>query len=186
VVERYQMTETMHINWLYQIVLMKERHGERYRTYINPAYEAIGNFAVLDAGTRRSIVEFMLPNPGGLTQSTTARDYGFIHGHAAKAETTQEAFDAIKAHPETIEVTASNYREIGRLLFEERLRMHLDPAGRFHLFDEEILKALRSHPGNSLSFDAVQFEGWPPVQSKKVTPFLERASTLSENTSFLA
>lgn len=185
-VERYQMTETMHINWLYQIVLMKKKHGKSYRTYVNPAFESVGNFAVLDAGTRRSVVEFMLPNPGGLTQSTTARDFGFIHGHVAKSDATRQTFIEIGNHPDTIEVTEENFHEIARTLFDKRLKRHLDPTSNFHLFDEEILKALRTCPVDRLSFEQVQFEGWPSSQPTNVTPVLDRTSTLSEKTSFRA
>lgn len=160
-VVRYQMTETMHINWLYQIALMRRKHGPSYRTYINPGFESIGHFAVIDPGARRAIVEFMLPNPGGLTQATTARDFGFIHGHQAKADVTKEAFDHIAGHAVSVEVTMDNYRAIAHDLFNQRLRKHFDPHGGFHLFDEEILRAIRAAPGRRPRFEDVRFDGWP-------------------------
>ncbi|MGE0371665.1 MAG: hypothetical protein AB7G40_05650 [Hyphomonadaceae bacterium] len=161
IVVRYQMTDTMHINWLYQMALMREKHGDKYCCYVNPEFERVGHFAVIDPDTRQSIVEFMLPNPGGLSQATTARDYGFIHGHAAKAEVTKSAFEQIAAHGATTLVTPDNYREIARKLFESRLNRHFDTTTDFHIFDEEVLKAIRKCGPSRPAFEDMRFEGWP-------------------------
>lgn len=157
---RYQMLQTMHINWLAEIVRMKRLHGPSYRTLVNPAYEQSGNFAVIDPGTRHAVVEFMLPDPGGLSQSTTARDFGFIHGHQAKADETKAFFDRLEQHELTFEIDEASYEAVARRLFEERVARHFSRDSEFHLFDQEILTAQKRVGKRRVCFEDVRFQGW--------------------------
>lgn len=164
-VVRYQMLRTMHINWLSEIVRMKRIHGSNYQTLVNAAFEQSGNFAVIDPGTRKAVVEFMFTYPGGLSQSTTARDFGFIHGHQAKADDTKSFFDRLLEHESTIEITEENYQEIARSLFDERVARHFSRETDFHLFDEEILTAQKRIGRRRVCFEDVKFHGWAELKS---------------------
>lgn len=164
-VVRYQMLQTMHINWLSEIVRMKLFHGDSYKTFVNPAFEQSGNFAVIDSGTREAIVEFMFTYPGGLSQSTTARDFGFIHGHQAKADETRAFFDRLVEHEATVEVTVENYKVIAQHLFEERVTRHFSRDSDFHLFDEEILTTQKRIGRRRVCFQDVKFHGWAELDS---------------------
>jgi hypothetical protein len=149
---RYQMLDTMHLNWLPEIARMKAAHGDSYRTYYNPRFERVGNLAVIDPKTRKAVTEFMLPDPGSLVQSTTARDFGFIHGHQAKADKAQELFERIIADPDSREITPGNWQAIARELFDLRYARHKQDKN-FHVFDEEILLAISRNPRRNIKFE---------------------------------
>ena len=148
---RYQMTTTMHLNWLDEICRMKEKHGDSYRTFINPHFEAVGHFAVIDPGKRKVVTEFMLPDVGGIGQATTPRDFGFIHGHQNKADETKAIFDRIFEHPDTVEVTADNLESFRRSLFDQRIEKHrIDDT--YHVFDEEIMLGIKKY-GQGVNYE---------------------------------
>jgi hypothetical protein len=170
VVVRYQMLDTMHLNWLAEIVRMKRAHGDSYRTLINRTFEHCGNFAVIDSGTRRAVVEFMFTYPGGLSQATTARDFGFVHGHQAKADDTKAFFDRLMAHEATVEITEDNFEQVARHLFEERVSKHFLRESDFHIFDEEILTAQKRIGRRRVCFEDVKFYGWSELQCARSLP----------------
>jgi len=155
-VYRFQMTSTMHLNWLEEVCEMKRKHGDQYKTFINPKFESIGNFAVIDPGTRKAVTEFMLPDIGGIAQATIARDYGFIHGHQGKADETKMVFDRIFEHPDTVELSEENLEDWRRKLFEYRMNRYRNDED-FHVFDDEILVGIKKY-GRAVTYEQVEFE----------------------------
>lgn len=120
-VYRYQMVKSMHLNWLPEIVRITRLFPENFFTYYNPRMESVGNFCVIDPGTRRTVYEFMLPQMGYAGQYTEPSDFGFIHGHQHKSDSALRKFEDIRRHPDTVRITEENYLSIAESLWDERM-----------------------------------------------------------------
>ena len=155
---RYQITKTMHLNWLPVICQMHKQHKEKYKTYINKRFEDVGSFCVIDPGTRKTIFEFMLPEFGGFGQSTRARYFGFVHGHQYKSDSAKEAFETIFADEGTIEVSEDNVLDVMKDIWDWRVKQYFENKD-YNVFDEEIIQAIRECDGKPPEFDAKYFSG---------------------------
>jgi len=154
---RYQMTERMHLKWLSEIVKMRERHGEAYVTVINPAFEDIGNMAVIDPDTRNAITEFMFADINMDESKAEAYDYGFVHGHQAKANKVNTLFEEILAHNQSQAVTADTLDTIRRALAERRLADACKNPDK-PLFDEELINAAERCGGvKNVTYEDIHF-----------------------------
>lgn len=135
-VYRYQILSTMHLNWLPEIERMRKTYPEQFSTFYNPRFEKVGNFCVIDPGTRRTVYEYMLPKPGYLGQSTEPSDFGFVHGHQHKSDIAFKVFEEIRNASDTEEILGENVRPLAVELWGKRI-------GNDEPFDPEIIAAQR-------------------------------------------
>ena len=155
-VYRYQLLETMHLNWIDEICRMKQKHGDQYVTICNPYFESVGNFCVIDPDTRNTVFEFMLPAVGGFGQATQAGDFGFIHGHQRKSARAKDTFEEILDHPRTVEITSDTAEGIRKELWDKRVRRQEEDQD-YPPPDEEIIQMLRRAAGTSVPYTPEAF-----------------------------
>jgi hypothetical protein len=135
-VYRYQMLDSMHINWLVEIGRLAEEFPDSFITFYNRKYESVGSFCVIDPGTRKTVYEYMLPHVGYLGQGTEPSDFGFIHGHQHKSDKAFERFDQVQKDPGTVVINSKNWIELAESLWTMRIRSS-------DAFDPEIIAAQR-------------------------------------------
>lgn len=78
---RFQIVKTMHLNWINELKKFKNTYGVNYTIYVNPKYDEIENFCVIDPGTSHTITETMFSKIQSTGQYSTADVATFVHGN---------------------------------------------------------------------------------------------------------
>ncbi len=81
-IHRFQMLRTMHLNWIPELKKLKQQFEKYYFIYVNPAFDAIENFCVVDPGTPYTLTEAMFIAMETPTKQYSVADIAtFSHGN---------------------------------------------------------------------------------------------------------
>ena len=104
-IHRYQITESMNINWINELIKHKKKYGGNYRIYVNRQLRNISNICVIDSESNRPITESMEQVGGGTFQGSIAMTYIFRFNDKNDAHKKAQMFKDILDDPNTIELT---------------------------------------------------------------------------------
>ena len=122
VVYRYQMTETMHVNWIDELARLKAAYPRQFRVFVNPTVAQVANVCAVDPGTARCVAEQFEGKRGGFGQGTVAADYSFrLHDREA-ARARQDVVQAAIDHPDAKELSAEGLEKLRAALFSQRVQ----------------------------------------------------------------
>jgi hypothetical protein len=119
-VYRFQILKTMHLNWIGELKRLKRRFPDTYFVLINPRYEHIENFAVIDPELPESVVETMFADINVENQYSRADVATFRHCNRAASEKFYRRFKAIIEDANTQMLTLPSLDNLYEALFEER------------------------------------------------------------------
>ncbi|MBC7883249.1 MAG: hypothetical protein H7Y37_18320 [Anaerolineae bacterium] len=119
-VYRFQILKTMHLNWISELKRLKRRFPDTYFVLVNPRYEHIENFAVIDPELPESVVETMFADVNVDNQYSRADVATFRHCNQAAAEKFYRRFKAIIEDRNTQMLTLPSLDSLYESLFEER------------------------------------------------------------------
>lgn len=120
VVYRFQILKTMHLNWIGELKRLKRRFPETYFVLINPRYEHIENFAVIDPELPESIVETMFADVNVENQYSRADVATFRHCNQTASDKFFRRFKTIIDDANTQVLTLITLDQLYETLFEER------------------------------------------------------------------
>lgn len=118
----FQITETMHLNWLEQLRLMKQRFPTLFRVYHNPVLTSVPNVCVIDPDSPHSVTERMEHRTGTFGQGSEAVSASFAHGDSVRAAQTKRIVKEAIEHPASRELDAKGLQTLEKELFEARLK----------------------------------------------------------------
>lgn len=121
VVRRFQILATMHINWLDELIAMKQSYGGCFRIFYNRAMENVSNVCAIDPDEKNCVSESMEHRTGKPFQATEAEDYVFDHRNKKKAEQTKRIVKNAIEDPATKEADVEALQQLKEDLLTERL-----------------------------------------------------------------
>ena len=134
IAHRFQILDTMHLNWIDELILLKEAHAENLKIFCNKTLHGIPNVCVMDPFHKKCVAERMEHSTGLLGQGSKPETYTFQHKDGQYAEKTLQIVKNAIEHPATRELDVEGLKELKRELLTERLN---------------ALKAWKSSPRNS-------------------------------------
>ncbi|MDD9853500.1 MAG: hypothetical protein OXU78_06070 [Deltaproteobacteria bacterium] len=134
IAHRFQILDTMHLNWIDELILLKEAHAENLKIFCNKTLHGIPNVCVMDPFHKKCVAERMEHSTGLLGQGSKPETYTFQHKDGQYAEKTLQIVKNAIEHPATRELDVEGLKELKRELLTERL---------------SALKAWKSSPRNS-------------------------------------
>ena len=134
IAHRFQILDTMHLNWIDELILLKEAHAENLKIFCNKTLHGIPNVCVMDPFHKKCVAERMEHSTGLLGQGSKPETYTFQHKDGQYAEKTLQIVKNAIKHPATRELDVEGLKELKRELLTERL---------------SALKAWKSSPRNS-------------------------------------
>lgn len=159
-IHRFQITKTMHLNWIEELKNMKSLYGENYNIYINPKFDQIENFCVIDPGTTHTIVETMFSKIQPTGQYSTADVATFIHGNQSWSNRFLRRIQDVIHQKDTQVCTIEDLSLLYDQLFVERKQRLLqwkqenpyctdeESSHRSGVFDSDVFENL--HEGKEL------------------------------------
>ena len=157
---RFQITETMTINWLRRLKAFKEAYPNNFFIYYNPNHENVGSICVIDAGTRKTLVEQQITTGKQLGRGTEPQDFAFVHGHQHRSDNTKELVNQIIMDKGTMQLDLDNIGELEKVLFDKRLRRYIDNNNSV-LIDPELVELTGKFPAHELEYDPDYFDEYP-------------------------
>lgn len=120
VVYRYQVTETMHINWIDELQRFKAAYPRQFRIFVNPEVAQVANVCSVDPGSEHCVAEWMEPRTGGFGQGSIASDYSFCLYDRARARDTQDVVQQEIDASTSLELSLSGLEQLKAQLFAQR------------------------------------------------------------------
>ncbi len=161
-VNRYQIVESMTINWLRRLSAYKNAFPDNFFVFINGSHEGIGSFCVIDPDTRNTIYEQQITTGKRLGRGTEPYDFAFIHGHQHKSDGARDLVEEIMREQSTVELkTSDDFTNYERDLFYQRLEEFKNNAN-YVLIDQEIIElTTRSTSIEEIQYSPDIFEDYP-------------------------
>ena len=119
--KRFQITETMNLNWLHELKKHKSEFGELYKIYVNENLTNVPNICVIDADAGECITESMEQTERSYGQGSTAVSYHFRYRDKDDAERKKGIFDELLAARSTRELELCDIDQLNEELFRKRL-----------------------------------------------------------------
>lgn len=117
----FQVTDTMHLNWISQIWDMKATFRDRFRVYINPTL-SVPNVCVIDPGRDDCVSESMEHRTGDFGQGSEAVSGVFVEGDLDRAARTKAIVqDAIQNAGSRELARREDFLDLETRLMAERL-----------------------------------------------------------------
>ena len=120
VVYRYQMTETMHINWIDELIQVKAAYPRQFRVFVNPGVAEVANVCAVDPGSDHCVAERFEGQRGGFCQGTVAADYSFRLNDRGRAREAQDVVECAIDAAETTELGVDGLEQLRSALFAQR------------------------------------------------------------------
>ena len=120
-VYRYQILETMHINWIDTLILVKKQFPNLFHIYINESLDQIPNICSIDPESEQCVSERMEHVTGLLGQGSQAESFVFRHGDKTAALKNKKLIENIIQHPKTQEMTVNSLKALKASLFKQRV-----------------------------------------------------------------
>lgn len=144
---RFQIIETMHVNWIEELVRLKEKYPNNFKIYANESIKSVPNVCAIDADHKKCIGERMEHVTGLFGQGSQARTYSFVHKDKNYAQSTKNIVEDLINHPTTKEYNLSSLRAWKKELIEKRTEhlvhwMSKNPNTTIKesgVFDEEVI-----------------------------------------------
>lgn len=121
IVHRFQILDTMHLNWIDELILLKEAHAEKLKIFCNKTLRGIPNVCVVDPFHSKCVAERMEHSTGLLGQGSRPETYTFRHKDRHYAQKTLQIVKTAIEHPATQELDVAGLRELKGELLSERL-----------------------------------------------------------------
>ena len=119
-VYRYQVTETMHINWIDELIRLKTDFPRQFRVFVNPAVADVASVCAIDPGSGHCVAEAFEGTRGGFCQATVAADYSFVLHDRGKARERQDVVESAIDAADSEELSTEGLRKLRDALFAER------------------------------------------------------------------
>ena len=120
VVHRFQILQTMHLNWIDELIKFKQSYDKNFLIYCNRSLQ-VPNICVIDPTERTCVTENMQHSQGDATQGTLPETYAFEHRSKSSADRMMRIMRQILEHPLTMELDEDNLRRVSQELLQERL-----------------------------------------------------------------
>jgi transcriptional regulator with XRE-family HTH domain len=151
-VHRFQMLKTMHLNWIPELKKLKQQFEKHYFVYINPLFDTIENFCVIDPGTPHTLTEAMfIAMEQPTEQYSVAGIATFTHGNELWSDQFLKRFQMMLNQEHTVNLSLNSLDQLYDDLLMERtqkverwLQAHQafsleEVAKGSGIFDQEIL-----------------------------------------------
>jgi len=151
-IHRFQMLKTMHLNWIPELKKLKQQFEKHYFIYVNPAFDAIENFCVIDPGTPHTLTEAMfIAMEQPTEQYSVAGIATFTHGNELWSNQFLKRFQMMLNQENTVNLSLNSLDQLYDDLLMERtqkverwLQAHHvssleELAKGSGIFDQEIL-----------------------------------------------
>ena len=154
---RFQVVETMHLNWIDELIQLKTRYPDKFHIYANETIKSVPNVCAIDVDSRKCVGERMEHTTGAFGQGSQARTFSFVHRDNSYARSTRDIVKDLIDHSSTKEYSLTLLSEWKRKLLERRTKqlkvwveenpndVNLRNSG---VFDEEVIsKFIQSSRG---------------------------------------
>ena len=149
-VYRYQILETMHINWIDTLIQVKKQFPKTFHVYINESLKQIPNICIVDPDCDECVYERMEHITGLLGQGSQAQSFVFRHGDKVSAQKHKNMVQNIIDHPNTQHMSVFELQALKQTLLAKRVaQLHKWRAlnsqdntvslQAYGIFDEQVL-----------------------------------------------
>lgn len=119
---RIQVVETMHLNWIDELIQLKEKYPHNFHIYANETIKSIPNVCAIDVDSKKCVGERMEHTTGAFGQGSQAKTYSFVHRDNSYARSTRDIVKDLIDHSSTKEYSLTLLREWKRKLLERRTK----------------------------------------------------------------
>jgi transcriptional regulator with XRE-family HTH domain len=120
-IHRFQMLKTMHLNWIPELKKLKQQFENHYFVYVNPLFDNIENFCVIDPGTPHTLTEAMFVAMEEPTeQYSVAGIATFIHGNELWSDQFLKRFQMMLEQENTVNLSLDSLDQLYDDLLRER------------------------------------------------------------------
>lgn len=119
---RFQVVETMHINWIDELIRLKEKFPHNFRIYANETIKSIPNVCAIDVDSKKCVGERMEHTTGAFGQGSQAKTFSFVHRDNSYACSTRDIVKDLIDHSSTKEYSLTLLREWKTTLLERRTK----------------------------------------------------------------
>ena len=145
---RFQVVETMHINWIDELIKLKSEYPENFKVYVNEHIKSVPNVCAIDADSKKCVGERMEHATGIFGQGSQAKTYSFVHKDNEYAQATRDIVKGLIDHSSTKEYSLNVLRRWKNKLMDQRTKdlqawvsenpknSNLKCSG---IFDEEVI-----------------------------------------------
>lgn len=120
-VHRYQIVETMHINWIDELIRIKSDYPRLFRLFINREAEETRSVCSIDANLDQCVAETFEGTSGGFCQGTVAASYSFRLHDRTKARQNQDIVESAIDASGAEELSMDGLQELRKELFQSRV-----------------------------------------------------------------
>ena len=159
-VHRFQITSTMHLNWLPELAALKRDYPDLFHLYVNLSLSNVPNVCAIDPDTSRCLAERMEHRAAHFGQGSEAATYTFIRRNKQVASQTRSIVEDAIRHSATEELEFDDVSRLADTLLEMRVaalrawRESLPTDARVDLalsgvFDEQVISEFLARIGTT-------------------------------------
>lgn len=119
----FQVTCTMHINWIDQLLELKRNFSGNFHIHVNHTLTNVPNVCAIDPDLKTNISESMEHRTGMFGQGSEAVSAAFVHRDLKKAKRTKQIVQELIESPFTKELDEKGLENLKDSLCEERINM---------------------------------------------------------------
>jgi transcriptional regulator with XRE-family HTH domain len=120
-IHRFQMLKTMHLNWIPELKKLKQQFENHYFVYVNPLFDTIENFCVIDPGSAHTLTEAMFVEMEQPTeQYSVAGIATFTHGNKLWSNQFLKRFQMMLNQQNTVNLSLDSLDQLYEDLLMER------------------------------------------------------------------
>lgn len=140
IVHRFQIVETMHLNWLDELIRIKELQGDKLKIYCNKNISNISNVCAIDPLEKHCVAESMEHKTGMFGQGSKPVTYMFRHKDSDCSIRTMQIVKEAIERPGTNELNAEGLGRLKEDIFNERMKkLRKDGLRTSGVFDEFVI-----------------------------------------------
>lgn len=120
-VHRFQILETMHINWIDELLRLKAEYPRLFRIFVDKGAANVPSVCSIDAKSQDCVAEAFEGTRGGFCQGTVATDYSFRLHDQTKARQSQDIVESAIDAASADELSLKGLKHLRKQLFSERV-----------------------------------------------------------------